>query len=185
MKVPFTLGTVGHFGLAVTSPKRSAKWFERALGLSVEFEYEDGIAVGNKNVTIALFKGKPSPETIGHMSFHLPGMTILRKALEHLKRTGVEVEDPGDEIGPEGPGSPNMAFGSMILMVTVGSSRSSAAHGKSSAVKVSPESSEILLKGSPHYGVLPKQLRLRVARPQRVFAKLGVETRAGAANVVL
>jgi len=88
MKVPFTLGTVGHFGLAVTSPKRSAKWFERALGLSVEFEYEDGIAVGNKNVTIALFKGKPSPETIGHMSFHLPGMTILRKALEHLKRTG-------------------------------------------------------------------------------------------------
>jgi hypothetical protein len=35
-------------------------------------------------------------------------MTILRKALEHLKRTGVEVEDPGDEIGPEGPGSPNM-----------------------------------------------------------------------------
>src|SRR5208282_6892388 len=35
MKVPFTLGTVGHFGLAVTSPKRSAKWFERALGLSV------------------------------------------------------------------------------------------------------------------------------------------------------
>ena len=61
MKVPFTLGTIGHFGLAVTSPKRSAKWFERALGLSIEFEYEDGIAVGNKNVTIALFKGKPSP----------------------------------------------------------------------------------------------------------------------------
>ena len=58
MKVPFTLGTVGHFGLAVTSPKRSAKWFERALGLSVEFEYEDGIAVGNKNVTIALFQRK-------------------------------------------------------------------------------------------------------------------------------
>jgi hypothetical protein len=57
MKVPFTLGTVGHFGLAVTSPKRSAKWFERALGLSVEFEYGDGIAVGNENVTIALFKG--------------------------------------------------------------------------------------------------------------------------------
>jgi catechol 2,3-dioxygenase-like lactoylglutathione lyase family enzyme len=71
MKVPFTLGTVGHFGLAVANPKRSAKWFERALGLSVEFEYEDGVAVGNENVTIALFKGKPSPETIGHMSFSL------------------------------------------------------------------------------------------------------------------
>jgi hypothetical protein len=61
-------------------------------------------------VTIALFKGKPSPETIGHMSFHLPGMTTLRKALDHLKRTGVEVEDPGDEIGPEASGSPNMGL---------------------------------------------------------------------------
>ena len=44
------------------------------------------------------------------MSFHLPSMTILRKALEHLKRTGVAVEDLGDEIGPEGPGSPNMGL---------------------------------------------------------------------------
>src|SRR5439155_582485 len=33
MKVPFTLGEVGHFGLAVRDPKESAKWFERALGV--------------------------------------------------------------------------------------------------------------------------------------------------------
>jgi catechol 2,3-dioxygenase-like lactoylglutathione lyase family enzyme len=110
MKVPFTLGTVGHFGLAVANPKRSAKWFERALGLSIEFEFQDGIAVGNENVTIALSKGKPSPETIGHMSFHLPNMTKLRKALEHLKKEGVKLEDPGDEIGPEAPGSLNMGL---------------------------------------------------------------------------
>jgi catechol 2,3-dioxygenase-like lactoylglutathione lyase family enzyme len=110
MKPPFTLGTVGHFGLAVSNPKRSAKWFERALGLSVEFEFEDGFAVGNENVTIALFKGKPSPETIGHMSFHLPSMAKLRQALEHLKKERVDIEDPGDEIGPEAPGSPNMGL---------------------------------------------------------------------------
>jgi catechol 2,3-dioxygenase-like lactoylglutathione lyase family enzyme len=110
MKPPFTLGTVGHFGLAVSNPKRSAKWFERALGLSVEFEFEDGVAVGNENVTIALFKGKPSPETIGHMSFHLPSMAKLRQALEHLKKERVDIEDPGDEIGPEAPGSPNMGL---------------------------------------------------------------------------
>jgi catechol 2,3-dioxygenase-like lactoylglutathione lyase family enzyme len=110
MKVPFTLGTVGHFGLAVASPSRSAEWFKRALGLSLEFEFEDGVAVGNDNVTIALFKGKPSPETIGHMSFHLPSMAKLRRALERLKRVGVEVEDPGDEIGPEAPGSANMGL---------------------------------------------------------------------------
>jgi catechol 2,3-dioxygenase-like lactoylglutathione lyase family enzyme len=110
MKPPFTLGTVGHFELAVANPKRSAKWFERALGLSVEFEFEDGVAVGNKNVTIALFKGKPSPETIGHMSFHLPSMAKLRQALKHLRKEGVDIEDPGDEIGPEAPGSPDMGL---------------------------------------------------------------------------
>ena len=110
MKVPFTLGEVGHFGLAVRDPKKSAKWFERALGLRKEFEFENGVAVGNKNVTIALFKGKPSPETIDHMSFHLPDMATLRKALAHLKKVDVDIEDPGDEIGPEGPGSKNMGL---------------------------------------------------------------------------
>ena len=110
MKVPFTLGEVGHFGLAVRDPKKSAKWFERVLGLRKEFEFESGVAVGNKNVTIALFKGKPSLETIDHMSCHLPDMVMLRKALAHLKKVGVDIEDPGDEIGPEGPGSKNMGL---------------------------------------------------------------------------
>jgi catechol 2,3-dioxygenase-like lactoylglutathione lyase family enzyme len=43
MKVPFTLGEVGHFGLAVRDPKKSAKWFERALGLRKEFEFENHV----------------------------------------------------------------------------------------------------------------------------------------------
>ena len=107
MKVPFKLGVVGHFGLAVRDPKKSARWFERALGLKKEFEFDGGVAIGNDNVTIALHKGKPSPGTLDHMSFHLPNMTTLRKALAHLKKVGVELEDPGDEIGPEGPGSPH------------------------------------------------------------------------------
>jgi catechol 2,3-dioxygenase-like lactoylglutathione lyase family enzyme len=54
MKVPFTIGTVGHFGLAVRDPQRSAEWFTRVLGLRKEFEFEGGVAVGNDNVTIAL-----------------------------------------------------------------------------------------------------------------------------------
>src|SRR6516162_10651128 len=105
MKVPFTLGVVGHFGLAVRNPRKSAQWFERALGLTKQFEFEDGVAVGNDHVTIALQKGKPSPQTFDHMSFHLPNMTALRKALRHLQRIGADIEDPGDEIGPEAPGS--------------------------------------------------------------------------------
>ena len=80
MKVPFTLGVVGHFGLAVRNPKKSARWFERVLGLRKQFEFDGGVAIGNDNVTIALFKGKPAPKTFEHMSFHLPNMSILRKA---------------------------------------------------------------------------------------------------------
>jgi catechol 2,3-dioxygenase-like lactoylglutathione lyase family enzyme len=110
MKIPFTLGAVGHFGLAVRDPKKSAKWFERSLGLKKQFDFEDGVAIGNDNVTIALSKGRPSPRTIGHMSFHLPNLTALRKALGHLKKHKVDLEDPGDEIGPEAPGSPNMGI---------------------------------------------------------------------------
>lgn len=110
MKVPFVLGVVGHFGLAVRDPKRSARWFQRALGLRKEFEFEIGIAVGNDNVTIALFKGKPAPETLDHLSFHLADMPTLKKALAHLKKQKVALEDPGDEIGPEAPGSKNMGL---------------------------------------------------------------------------
>src|SRR3954465_14039715 len=110
MKIPFTLGVVGHFGLAVRDPKKSAKWFERALGLKKIFDYDYGIAIGNKNITIALFKGRPSPPTIDHMSFHLPNMTTLRKALAHLKKHKVDLEDPGDEIGPEARGSKHMGL---------------------------------------------------------------------------
>jgi len=110
VKVPFELGVVGHFGLAVRDPKKSARWFQRVLGLSKQFEFESGIAVGNDNVTIALFKGKPSPTTFDHMSFHLPNMATLRKALAHLKKHKVDLEDPGNEIGPEAPGSRNIGL---------------------------------------------------------------------------
>jgi catechol 2,3-dioxygenase-like lactoylglutathione lyase family enzyme len=109
-RFPFRVGQVGHFGLAVRNPKKSARWFERALGLEKIFEFDDGVAIGNKNVTIALMKGRPSPKTIDHMSFHLANMAALRKALAHLKRIKAKVEDPGDEIGPESPESPHMGL---------------------------------------------------------------------------
>jgi catechol 2,3-dioxygenase-like lactoylglutathione lyase family enzyme len=110
MKVPFEVGVVGHFGLAVRDPKKSAKWFERVLGLKKQFEFGQGVAIGNDNVTIALHKGKPSPSTLDHMSFHLPNMAALRKALAHLKRHKVDIEDPGNEIGAEAQGSKNMGI---------------------------------------------------------------------------
>ena len=61
------------------------------------------------------------------MSFHLPNMAALRKALAHLKKHKVEIEDPGDEIGPESPGFPAHGHsGSTISMVIAGSSASKA-----------------------------------------------------------
>jgi catechol 2,3-dioxygenase-like lactoylglutathione lyase family enzyme len=110
VRVPFTIGTVGHFDLAVRDLQRSTKWFMSVLGLRKVLEFEGASQWGNDNVTIALSKGKPSPKTIGHMSFHLANMAALRKALAHLKKHKVKVEDPGHEIGPEAPGSPNMGI---------------------------------------------------------------------------
>ncbi|HVA37585.1 MAG TPA: VOC family protein [Candidatus Dormibacteraeota bacterium] len=104
------LGVVGHFGLAVRDPKASARWWIEKLNLRHEFDYPGGVAVGNDAVTIALFKGEPHPETIAHVSFHLDSLRELQAALRDLRRKGVEMEDPGDEIGPEAPGSPHLGL---------------------------------------------------------------------------
>jgi len=104
------LGVVGHLGLAVPDPKKSARWWMSNLGMRHEFDFEDGVAIGNDAVTIALFKGTPRPEAIDHISFHLKSMVELRAALDDLRERGVELEDPGAEIGPEGPGSPHLGI---------------------------------------------------------------------------
>src|SRR5450755_720748 len=108
--MPIHLGVVGHFSLAVRDPKKSARWWTGTLGLRKEFEFPGGIVVGNDAVAIALFKGKPRSDVMEHMSFHLPNMAALKAALIELRRKRVELEDPGDEIGPEGPGSKNMGL---------------------------------------------------------------------------
>lgn len=107
-KIP--LGVVGHFGLAVRNPDASAAWWGSLFDLEEIFRFEDGVGMSNDNVTIVFSKGKPHPETFDHMSFHLPSISALRDALAHLKKAGVEIEDPGDEIGPEAPGSPNIGL---------------------------------------------------------------------------
>jgi catechol 2,3-dioxygenase-like lactoylglutathione lyase family enzyme len=104
------LGTVGHFGLAVGDPRNSARWWKSLFDLETMFEDEEYVGLTNKNVTIVLFKGVPHPETIQHVSYHLPSMQALRSALDFLKKHDVEIEDPGDEIGPEAEGSTNMAL---------------------------------------------------------------------------
>jgi catechol 2,3-dioxygenase-like lactoylglutathione lyase family enzyme len=104
------LGTVGHFGLAVRDLSASARWWRELFDLKTIFEGDDYAGLSNDDVTIVLFEGTPHPATIDHMSFHLPNMEALRDALAWLKKHEVDVEDPGDEIGPEALGSPNMGL---------------------------------------------------------------------------
>jgi catechol 2,3-dioxygenase-like lactoylglutathione lyase family enzyme len=108
--MPINLGTVGHFGIMVRDVQKSRKWWVKNLNLKHHFDFPGGSVIGNDAVTIVLVKGTPCPEVIDHVSFHLPSMAALRSALAELKRKKVELEDPGDEIGPEGPGSKNMGL---------------------------------------------------------------------------
>jgi len=110
MHAPFTLGKVGHFVLAVADPRASADWYVGNLGMRHAFEFENGAAVGSDEITIVFSRGTPSPATLKHIAFHLPTVATLKAALAHLKARGVSVEDPGDEIGPEAPGSPNVGI---------------------------------------------------------------------------
>ena len=104
------LGHVGHFSIAVRDLARSEKFWKQNFDLKEIFRFPGGVGLDTDAVTIVLFEGKPDPETLDHMSFHLPNIKELRAALDVLKTNGVDVEDPDDEIGPEAPGSPNMGL---------------------------------------------------------------------------
>lgn len=91
-------------------PQKSAGWWQSLFDLEMMFEGDDYVGLTNENVTVVLMKGVPHPGTFEHMSFHLATMDELRGALEHLRQAGVQLEDPGDEIGPEAQGSPHMGL---------------------------------------------------------------------------
>jgi catechol 2,3-dioxygenase-like lactoylglutathione lyase family enzyme len=104
------LGAVGHFSLAVKDPGASAAWWTKLFDLDEIFRFDGGVGLSNDAITIVFFKGKPNAKVIEHMSFHVGGMKALRAALKSLEANGVDLEDPGDEIGPEAPGSPHMGL---------------------------------------------------------------------------
>jgi len=108
--MPLRLGPVGHFGITVRDPRKSARFWTSVLNLKERFSFPGGVVVGCGAVDIVLHKGTPRPEVLGHVSFRLKSMHELRAALAELKRKKADVEDPGDEIGSEGGDSPNMGL---------------------------------------------------------------------------
>ena len=110
MDVKVQLGAVWHFSLAVGDPEKSAQFWIENFDLQEMFRSDEAIALTNDAMIIGFFKGTPHPDTIDHMSFYLESMRALREALDMLKKNGVELEDPGNEIGPTSPGSPHMGL---------------------------------------------------------------------------
>jgi catechol 2,3-dioxygenase-like lactoylglutathione lyase family enzyme len=108
--VKVQLGAVWHFSLAVSDPEQSAAFWTENFALKEMFRSGESIGLTNDTIIIGLFKGTPHPDTIDHISFYLDNMRALREALTTLKHNGVELEDPGDEIGPVAPGSPHLGL---------------------------------------------------------------------------
>ena len=108
MKIP--LGVVGHFAVPVRDPKASAKWWQSLFDLQETFTGDDYVGLSNGHITLVLRTGTPHPDARDHMSFHVADMGHLRAALNTMREMEVDLEDPGDEIGPEAPGSPNMGL---------------------------------------------------------------------------
>ena len=104
------LGTVWHFSLAVSVPEKSAAFWTKNFELHEMFRSGEAIALTNDAMIIGFFKGTPHPDAIDHLAFNLESLPALRGALETLKKNGVELEDPGDEIGPVAPGSPDVGL---------------------------------------------------------------------------
>lgn len=104
------LGAVWHFSIAVNDPEKSAHFWSENFELHEMFRSDEAVALTNGAVIVGFVKGTPHPETIDHLAFHLESPRTLHDALETLKSNGVDVEDPGNEIGPVAPGSPNLGL---------------------------------------------------------------------------
>jgi catechol 2,3-dioxygenase-like lactoylglutathione lyase family enzyme len=104
------LGPVAHFRLAVRNPEASATWWTGHFDLVERFRTDDRIAIGNDAILIALSSGEPDPAVVEHMAFLVNDIGALQAARDALKTSGVELEDPGDEIGPVAPGSKSLGL---------------------------------------------------------------------------
>jgi catechol 2,3-dioxygenase-like lactoylglutathione lyase family enzyme len=104
------LGPVAHFSLAVSDLNASASWWTANFDLEEYARRASRIILGNAAIVLALFEGKPDPIAFGHLAFSVADIATLESARDILRANGVELEDPGDEIGPVAPGSPSLGL---------------------------------------------------------------------------
>jgi catechol 2,3-dioxygenase-like lactoylglutathione lyase family enzyme len=109
-KMRVQLGTVSHFSIGVADPVASAAWWVSNFDLDEWSRSDKGILLGNDAIMLGLFKGSKVSGVIGHLGFRTSDIDTLRVARDVLRANGVDLEDPGNEIGPVGPGSASVGL---------------------------------------------------------------------------
>jgi catechol 2,3-dioxygenase-like lactoylglutathione lyase family enzyme len=104
------LGAMAHLSFAVTDPALSADWWTSHFDLEEYNRAEHRVLLGNDSVLFALFKGRPDPTVLEHLAFRVNDIAALESARDALRNGGVELEDPGDEIGPVSPTSSSLGL---------------------------------------------------------------------------
>jgi catechol 2,3-dioxygenase-like lactoylglutathione lyase family enzyme len=108
MSIP--LGAVAHFTVTVVDPGASADWWLSLFDLEEYRRTPTRVILGNDAVLIALRQGRPDPEAFGHLAFRARDVAALETARDVMRAKGVQLEDPGDEIGPVAPGSSSLGL---------------------------------------------------------------------------
>jgi catechol 2,3-dioxygenase-like lactoylglutathione lyase family enzyme len=104
------LGTVSHFNIAVNDPDASAAWWLSNFDLDEWGRSDSGILLGNDAIMIGLVKGSPASGVLHHLGFRTSDIEALEVARDALRANGVDLEDPGNEIGPVAPGSTSVGL---------------------------------------------------------------------------
>jgi len=104
------LGTVSHFNIAVDDPDASAAWWLSNFDLEEWGRSDRGILLGNDAIMIGLVKGSPVSGVLHHLGFRTSDIGALEVARDALRANGVDLEDPGNEIGPVAPGSTSVGL---------------------------------------------------------------------------
>lgn len=104
------LGPVSHFNIGVDDPAASAAWWLANFELEEWSRSEKGILLGNDAIMLGLFRGSRVSGVLGHLGFRASDVGALERARDALRANGVDLEDPGNEIGPVGPGSTSVGL---------------------------------------------------------------------------
>jgi catechol 2,3-dioxygenase-like lactoylglutathione lyase family enzyme len=104
------LGPVSHFNIAVDDPVASAAWWRSNFDLDEWGRSDSGILLGNDAIMIGFVKGSPVSGVLHHLGFRTSDIGALEAARDALRANGVDLEDPGNEIGPVAPGSASVGL---------------------------------------------------------------------------